>query len=63
MFDDPQAWGGEVRLPRWLRRKPKPTDSPEKIAERRRPPQATTSVLANVDRAIGGAWMFYDLPR
>jgi hypothetical protein len=63
MLEDPQAWGGELRLPRWLRRKPEPTDTPEKIAERHRPAQAPRSVLANVDRAIGGAWMFYDLPR
>ena len=63
MFQDPQAWGGEVRLPRWLRRKPQPTDTPEKIAERRRPAQPPRSVLESVDRAIGGAWLFYDLPR
>jgi hypothetical protein len=63
MLEDQQAWGGALRLPRWLRRKPQPTDTPERIAERRRPAPAPRSVLANVDRAVGGAWLFYDLPR
>jgi hypothetical protein len=63
MLEDPQVWGGELRLARWPRRKPKPTDTPEKITERRRSAQPPRSVLENVDRAIGGAWLFYDLPR
>jgi hypothetical protein len=51
----PEAWGGEVHLPRWLRRrrKPEPGDTPEKLEEGERAPQPQRSVLENVDRAMG----------
>jgi hypothetical protein len=52
-----EAWGGEVRLPSWmrrvLRRPPEPEDTPERAAEPKRSPSAT-SVLENADRAALG---------
>ena len=54
-----QPWGGEVRLPRWLAwllRRPAPSDTAERIHERRQPDYPDLSVLENVDRAIFGAW-------
>ena len=55
-----QPWGGDVRMPGWLRwalRRPaEPGDTPERIHEARQPEQPTVSVLENVDRAIFGAW-------
>jgi hypothetical protein len=54
-----QAWGGELKLPRllrWLLRRPDPTDTPERMHERRKPRYADVSVLENADRAILGAW-------
>ncbi len=64
MAGEPEGWGGEVRLPRWLRRwrKPEPEDTPEKRAEGRSASQPQRSVLDNADVPGGGAWMFYDLP-
>jgi hypothetical protein len=53
-----EQWGGEVRLPAWLRRllrRPDaPGDTPERAHEGHRPP-STTSVLQNADRAAMGA--------
>jgi hypothetical protein len=53
-----EAWGGEVRLPRWLRRmlrRPEPpVDTPEGAHEKRRP-QEMPSVLENADRAAVGS--------
>jgi hypothetical protein len=55
-----ESWGGEVRMPRWLRRvfrRPEPLgDTPEAAHEKRRPAQDLTTPLENVDRAIAGAW-------
>jgi hypothetical protein len=54
-----QPWGGDVRLPRWLGwllRLPAPSDTPERIRERRQPRYPDLSVLENADRAIFGAW-------
>jgi hypothetical protein len=54
-----QPWGGEVQLPRWIRRllrRPTPTDSPERVHEARQPPYPDVSVAENADRAIFGAW-------
>ena len=54
-----EEWGGEVRVPGWLRRAlrlgPPPEDSPECRAEahRRRPPAVT--VGQNADKAGAGA--------
>jgi hypothetical protein len=49
-----EAWGGDVRLPRWLRRRqPEPGDTPEKTAERDRASEPEKSVLENADRAMG----------
>jgi hypothetical protein len=49
-----EAWGGEVRMPRWLRRmlrRPEPLgDTPEGAHERRNP-QSGPSVGQNADRA------------
>ena len=59
MSNRPQeAWGGEVRTPRWLRRmlrRPEPLgDTPEGAHEARKP-QAGPSVGTNADRAAVGA--------
>jgi len=54
-----QPWGGEVQLPRWVRRllrRPIPTDTPERIHEGRQPHYPDLTVLENADRAIFGAW-------
>jgi len=61
-----EAWGGEVRGPRWLRRlrrKPGASDTPEKLAEAHKgtvdPPGR--GVLGNVDQTVWGG--FRDLPK
>jgi hypothetical protein len=54
-----QPWGGEVKLPRWLRwvlRRPAPSDTPERTHEGRQPQYPDVSVAENADRAIFGAW-------
>jgi hypothetical protein len=58
-----EAWGGEVHVPRWLRRlarRPPPTDTPERAAEARRevlhPAQPTRSVHEQADIAIWGGF-------
>ena len=58
-----EPWGGDVHMPRWLKRlarRPDPGDSPERAREARRqalhPEQPTVSVAENADRAIFGAW-------
>jgi hypothetical protein len=53
-----EAWGGEVQMPRWLRkllgRPEPPADTPEGAHERRKP-QAGPSVAQNADKASVGA--------
>jgi hypothetical protein len=52
------AWGGEVQMPRWLRRllrRPEPPDDTPEGAHERRKPQGGPSVAANADRASVGA--------
>ncbi len=53
-----EPWGGEVAMPRWLRRvlrRPEPLgDTPEGAHEARKP-QAGPSVLENANRASVGA--------
>ena len=53
-----EAWGGEVQMPRWLRkvlRRPEPPgDTPEGAHEARKPPSGP-SVLENANRASTGA--------
>ena len=60
-----EAWGGDVRLPWWLRRRRKPDtgDTPEKIAEGHRTKPEERSVLENVDKAmtVGGVGGWHDL--
>lgn len=55
-----EPWGGEVRMPRWMRRllhRPEPPgDSWEGANEKRHPEQDFTTPLENVDRAIFGGW-------
>jgi hypothetical protein len=57
---DLEPWGGELRMPGWLRRLLKrpaaPGDSPERMHEARRPSAADVSVSENVDRAIFGGF-------
>jgi hypothetical protein len=50
-----ESWGGEVHLPRWLRRRrtPEPGDTPEKVEEGDRTQEPERSVLENVDKAMG----------
>jgi hypothetical protein len=55
-----EPWGGEVRLPRWLRkllRRPEaPEDTPEAAHERRKTGAISdVSVFENADRASVGA--------
>ena len=53
-----EAWGGEVRLPRWLRRilrrAEPPGDTPEGAHEKRKP-QDLPSVFENANRAAVGS--------
>jgi hypothetical protein len=55
---DLEPWGGEVHLPRWLRRllrRPEgPADTPERAHERRKGEAPSKSVAANADRAAVG---------
>jgi hypothetical protein len=50
-----ESWGGEVHLPRWLRRwrKPDPGDSSEKLEDGDRGEEPERSVLENADKAMG----------
>jgi len=53
-----EPWGGEVRIPRLLRRLTRrgedPGDTPERAHERRKGRQPAKSVAANADRAAVG---------
>jgi hypothetical protein len=53
-----EAWGGDVRLPLWLkrllRRTDGPGDTPERAHERRKGESSSKSVAANADRAAVG---------
>jgi hypothetical protein len=52
-----EQWGGEVRMPGWLRRVLRRPEASEDTAERaheRRRPEETVSVLENADRAAVG---------
>ena len=55
-----QPWGGDVKLPRLIRRmlgRPDdPGDTPERMHEARQPEYPDVSVAENADRAIFGAW-------
>ena len=59
-----ESWGGEVRLPRWLRRVLRhpadPGESPERARERareeRQRKQPTVSARENIDRAGSGTF-------
>jgi hypothetical protein len=55
-----EPWGGEVRLPRWLRRlvrrSPDPGDSPERTRQERQPEQANASAAENIHRAGSGTF-------
>ena len=55
-----EPWGGELHMPRLLRRllhRPgPPADSWEAAHEKRHPEQDMTTPLQNVDRAVMGGW-------
>lgn len=55
-----EPWGGDLQMPRWLRRMlRRPTDpgkSAERAHEARQPQDPGVSVAENADRAIFGAW-------
>jgi hypothetical protein len=57
MAREPEQWGGEVRLPGWLRRLLRqpapPEDTPERSHEGRQA-QPTATVGQNADRALAG---------
>ena len=63
----PEAWGGDVRIPHWLRhllRKPEANDTPERLAEAHKgkvDPPPGRSVLENADQTVWGG--FRDLPK
>ena len=52
---EPQAWGGEVRLPAWLRRllrrPPEGTDTPEAANEARKPQPSDYARLEHMQAA------------
>ena len=52
-----EAWGGEVTMPRWLRRmlrRPDPPGPTPESAHEARKPQPGPTVGQNVDRAVAG---------
>jgi hypothetical protein len=53
-----QAWGGDLKMPTWLRwllRRPAPPgDTPERMHEARQP-EEMRSVLENANRAFSGS--------
>ena len=52
-----EAWGGEVEMPRWLRRvlrRPEPLGPTAEAAHEARQPQSGPSVLENANRATVG---------
>ena len=55
-----EPWGGELRLPGWvrrlLRRSAGPGDSPERTHEGRQPRTPDVSVAENADRAVFGGF-------
>ena len=55
-----EPWGGELRMPGWLRRLLRrsegPGDSPERAREPRRPQAPDVSVAENVNRAVLGGF-------
>lgn len=58
-----EPWGGEVHVPRWVRRltrRPDPGDSPERAQERRleatKAQEPEVTPLENADRAIFGGF-------
>jgi hypothetical protein len=54
-----QPWGGDVAVPRWVRRlfrRSESADTPERAHEARQPQYPDRSVAENADRAIFGAW-------
>jgi hypothetical protein len=58
MNDQLQPWGGDVRMPRWLRRllrRPDPPDDTPEARHEARKRQASADVAANADRAAVGA--------
>jgi hypothetical protein len=49
-----EAWGGEVQMPRWLRRllrRPDPVEDTPEAAHERRKPNSSVSVFENANRA------------
>ena len=58
MARDLEPWGGDVRLPWWLRRLTRrgegPGDTPERAHERRRGQQPEKSIAGAADRAAVG---------
>jgi hypothetical protein len=55
-----EPWGGELRMPGWLRRVLRrgtaPADTPELVHERRNAETTTMTPLMNMDRAVFGPW-------
>ena len=53
-----EPWGGELRMPRWMRRVmrrgPAPEDSPERAHERRNAETPVETPLMAIDRAVFG---------
>jgi hypothetical protein len=55
---EPQPWGGDVKMPRlirrMLRRPEEPGDTPERVHQARQPQYPDVSVTENADRAMFG---------
>jgi hypothetical protein len=60
MTKELEPWGGELRLPRWLRRlrrgRGETADTPERAHEKRQYQQPEVSVAENADRVMFGGW-------
>jgi hypothetical protein len=66
MHRQPEAWGGEVRLPKWTRRllrRASPTDTPEARSEADRPDPSDAAKLQHMQAAGTLAPHHSELPR
>jgi hypothetical protein len=53
-----ESWGGEVHMPRWMRKlmhRPQPLGDTPEAAHEKRKPQTGPSVFENANRAVSGA--------
>ena len=60
MPSEPEAWGGEVHMPRWMRRLLRWPSDPEDTPERRQEPRRPERVLTVLEREHRNAQIHFD---